>query len=42
VKIAASLDNIVSTDEDEKIGIAIIKQAIQYPIQQIANNAGFN
>jgi chaperonin GroEL (HSP60 family) len=39
VKIAASLDSIITTDEDEKIGIAIIKQAIQYPIQQIASNA---
>ncbi len=42
VKIAASLDSITTTDEDEKIGIAIIKQAIQYPIQQIANNAWYN
>lgn len=29
------------SDEDEMIGIKIISQAIQYPVKQIADNAGY-
>lgn len=42
VKIATTLDALTLEDEDEQIGVAIIKAAIQYPVQQIANNAGFS
>lgn len=30
-----------SSDPDEQIGIAIIKEAIQYPVKKIADNAGY-
>ncbi len=42
VKIAQSLDTLTFANDDEKIGAEIIKQAICYPIKQIAANAGFN
>jgi len=45
VKIAAMLDAnkiaSLTTDADEKLGFDIVKEAILYPIKQIANNAGF-
>lgn len=41
VKLSHSLENFTLEDEDEKVGIEIIKHAIQYPVIQIANNAGF-
>ena len=36
------LDDLKVTDEDEKVGVAIIKKAVQEPIQRIAENAGRN
>ena len=36
------LEGLKTDDEDEKVGIAIVKQAIQEPIQRIAENAGRN
>jgi chaperonin GroEL len=39
--IAKSLENFVLEDADEHIGIEILKDAIQYPVKQIADNAGY-
>lgn len=38
--IAQSLENFTLEDADEQIGIEILKDAIQYPVKQIADNAG--
>ena len=35
-----ALDKIESDDEDEKIGVKIIKKALEAPIRQILTNAG--
>jgi len=35
------LDGFVLEDADEHIGVEIIKNAIVYPVIQIANNAGY-
>lgn len=39
--IAKSLDTFTLEDADEQIGIEILKEAIQYPVKQIADNAGY-
>lgn len=39
--IAKSLENFTLEDADEHIGIEILKEAIQYPVKQIADNAGY-
>lgn len=39
--IAQSLENFTLEDADEQIGIEILKEAIQYPVKQIADNAGY-
>jgi chaperonin GroEL len=41
VKLAKKLDALKLEDEDEQIGVEIIKNAIVYPVIQIANNAGY-
>lgn len=41
VKLAKKLDGFVLEDADEQIGVEIIKNAIVYPVIQIANNAGY-
>jgi chaperonin GroEL len=41
LKLAQKLDEMKISDEDEMIGIKIISQAIQYPVKQIADNAGY-
>jgi len=41
VKLAKKLDAVNLEDEDEQIGVEIIKNAIVYPVIQIANNAGY-
>ncbi len=41
VKLMDTVENAKYEDSDEKIGAEIIKEAIQYPIKQIANNAGY-
>jgi chaperonin GroEL len=41
VKLLDHIDNAAYDDADERIGGEIIKQAVQYPIKQIANNAGY-
>ena len=39
--IAKTLENFNLEDADEHIGIEILKEAIQYPVKQIADNAGY-
>jgi len=41
VKLAKKLDGFTLDDADEQIGVEIIKNAIVYPVIQIANNAGY-
>ena len=41
IKLSAGLDKLKFDDNDEAIGAQIIKEAIQYPTRQIANNAGY-
>ncbi len=41
LKISKSLEDFVLEDEDENIAVDIVKDAIQYPVIQISNNAGF-
>jgi len=40
VDVIRSLDEVKVTDEDEKVGIQILKKALEFPIRQIAENAG--
>jgi chaperonin GroEL len=37
---AKTLDNLKGEDEDEQTGIELVKRALEYPIRQIAENAG--
>jgi chaperonin GroEL len=41
LKIAKLLDNQKLADADEQIGMQIVLSAIQFPVKQIANNAGY-
>lgn len=41
VKLLDVVDDAEYSDDDERIGAQIIKEAIQYPVRQIANNAGY-
>lgn len=41
VKLSSLLDSFTLSDSDEHIGVEIMKRAIQYPVKQIADNAGF-
>lgn len=41
MKLIDSLDDADYADDDERIGCEIVKEAIQYPVKQIANNAGY-
>ena len=40
VRAIASLDNIDTVNEDEKIGVSIVKKALEAPLRIIADNAG--
>jgi chaperonin GroEL len=40
VRAARALDNFKLEDEDEQIGINIVKRALEEPLRQIAQNAG--
>ncbi len=40
-KIALELEKLTLDDADEQIGVQIVREAIQYPVRQIANNAGY-
>lgn len=41
VKISRALADLQLADSDEQIWVEIVKEAILYPVRQIANNAGF-
>lgn len=41
LKISKSLEDFKLQDEDENIAVDIVRDAIQYPVIQISNNAGF-
>ncbi len=41
VNLVDELNNLSAEDEDEKIWIEIIKNAIVYPVKKIADNAGY-
>lgn len=41
VNLVAELEALDLQDNDEQIGVNIVKDAIMYPLVQIANNAGF-
>ncbi len=41
LKVAKVLDTLSFEDEDENIAVEIVKNAIQYPVIQIANNAWY-
>jgi len=42
LRAAKALDKVQLEDEDEKVGLAIVKKALEEPIKQIAENAGRN
>jgi chaperonin GroEL len=41
LKLQKVLDNLQAEDKDEQIGIEIVKNAVEYPAKQIADNAGY-
>ena len=41
LQLSKMLDTVKFEDADEQVAIEIIKNAIQYPVKQIADNAGF-
>ena len=41
LQLSKMLDTVKFEDADEQVAIEIVKNAIQYPIKQIADNAGF-
>lgn len=41
VQLSKSLASFQLADEDEQVAVDILQQAIQYPVKQIADNAGF-
>ena len=41
VQLSKTLGNMKLEDEEEQVAVEIIQQAIQYPLKQIADNAGF-
>jgi chaperonin GroEL len=40
VRAISSLDNVDTISEDEKMGVMIVKKALEYPLRKIAENAG--
>ena len=41
LQLSKVLDSVKFEDADEQVAIEIVKNAIQYPVKQIADNAGF-
>ncbi len=41
LRIAKALDDVKPADDDEAAGVALVRRAIEEPLRQIANNAGF-
>lgn len=42
IRVAANLSNVKVANEDQKIGVEIIRRALEEPIRQIVNNAGLD
>ncbi|MEP0545881.1 MAG: chaperonin GroEL [Rhodothermales bacterium] len=40
IRVLSALDNVNVENEDQKIGVNIIRRALEEPLRQIANNAG--
>jgi len=40
IRVSGALDNLKSDNDDQKIGIEIVKKAIESPLRQIVENAG--
>ena len=41
IEASSALDDVETVDADEKIGVEIIRKALEAPVRTIANNAGF-
>ena len=41
LRCVGALDNVKTEDEDEQHGVNLIRRAVEEPLRQIANNAGF-
>jgi chaperonin GroEL len=41
VQLSKTLGKMKLDDQEEQVAVEIIQQAIQYPLKQIADNAGF-
>ena len=41
LQLSKMLDTVKFEDADEQVAIEIVKNAIEYPVKQIADNAGF-
>ena len=41
LQLSKMLDTVKFDDADEQVAIEIVKNAIQYPVKHIADNAGF-
>ena len=41
LQLSKILDSFKLEDDDEQVAVQIVRDAIQYPVRQIANNAGF-
>ena len=41
LQLSKMLDTVKFDDADEQVAIEIVKNAIQYPVKQIADNGGF-
>ena len=41
LQLSKLLDSFRLEDADEQVAVQIVRDAIQYPVRQIANNAGF-
>ncbi len=40
LNVASALDNVQADDADEKVGVTIVRRALEEPLRQIAQNAG--
>ncbi|MDO4798740.1 MAG: TCP-1/cpn60 chaperonin family protein, partial [Coriobacteriales bacterium] len=41
LEASAALDGVQTSDNDEAIGVAIVRKALEAPVRTIANNAGY-
>ncbi len=40
IRALSALDNVETENEDQRIGVSIVRRALEEPLRQIANNAG--